>query len=209
MRLFVSKCNSVKGWKGLLESMPCRRGLGVRVFEVRCSRWGVEWRRTRSQGGRGKWGIRNDRGAWEIGKLGIGGLKRDDIVSFGFCTTSFDFRIACEMALGVRNFCIVFRTVLGMRNFHMLYENFAECAKWVRRVNLFLQSVRNWFTGCEKLVRSVCEIFASRAKFSHPMRNEPWILHALRKFCRVCELYLFFLCQESLRTRPTALKFHL
>ena len=117
---------------------------------------------------RGKWGIHNDRGACEMGKLGLGGLKRDVKVSFGFRTTSFDFRTACEMELGVRNgfigplgFHTVFRTVLGVQNFRMLNENFTDCAKWVRRVNLFLHSVRNWFIGC--------------AKFLHPMRNEPWI----------------------------------
>ena len=71
-----------------------------------------------------------------MGKLGLGGLKRDVRVSFGFRTTSFDFRIACEMALGVRNgfvgplgFRIVFHTVLGVQIFRMLNENFTDCAK--------------------------------------------------------------------------------
>ena len=99
-----------------------RRGLGVRLFEVRCVGRGVEWRgmrwhfeEMRLQGGRGKWGIHNDRGACKIGKLGLEGLKKDGRVSFGF-------RIACEMALGVWNgstdplgFCTVFRTMLGVR----------------------------------------------------------------------------------------------
>ena len=67
-----------------------------------------------------------------MGKLGLGDLKRDGRVSFGFRIASFDFCIACEMALGVRNrFAdpLGFRTVLGVRNFRMLYENFAKCVK--------------------------------------------------------------------------------
>ena len=54
-------------------------------------------------------------------KLGLGGLKRDGRVSFGFRIASFDFRTTCETALGVRNGFtdpLGFRMVLDVRNFH-------------------------------------------------------------------------------------------
>ena len=137
-------CGASVAWDGESRGTWAKEALclGVQLFEVRCPRWGVEWRGTRwhceemrSQGGRGKWGICNDRGACEMGKLGLEGLKRDGRVSFGFHITSFDFRIAafdfrtvCKMALGVRNEfvgLIYFRTVCwigsqGVRNFHTL-----------------------------------------------------------------------------------------
>lgn len=49
-----------------------RRRRRVPVFEMRCTGWGVEWRGTRSQGGRGKGWICNDRGGYEMGILGLG-----------------------------------------------------------------------------------------------------------------------------------------
>ena len=48
-----------------------RRGSGVRVFEMRCTGRGIEWRGTRSQGGRGKIGISRVFGVCEMEKLGL------------------------------------------------------------------------------------------------------------------------------------------
>ena len=39
-------------------------------------------------------------GACEMGKFGLGGLKRNGKVTFNFRTTPLDIRTACKMVLG-------------------------------------------------------------------------------------------------------------
>ena len=207
-RLSASEYDSMKGREGILGSILCRKwkvGLGSVLdggSECDSLKWDARGGVSNGEG-RGdsvkRWGHKvaeeNEgfamiRVACEMGKLGLGGLKRDVKVSF-------DFRTACEMELGVRNgfigplgFHTVFRTVLGVQNFRMLNENFTDCAKWVRRVNLFLHSVRNWFIGC--------------AKFLHPMRNEPWISQGVRIVLvfPLCEVFRLWglLCNWSSKT---------
>ena len=68
-------------------------------------------------------------------------------------------------------FCIVFRTVLGMRN------EFAGLIYFRTVCEIGSQGVQNWFAGCAKLVRRVCEIgsqgvrnFHSPCEMSHEFR---------------------------------------
>ena len=116
-------------------------------------------------------------GVYELEKLGLGGLKRNGRMTFHFRTTPFGFLIACEMALGVRNwftdslgFHTAYEIGLGVRNFSHALQKFCRVCK---------MSSQSWFifAQCAKLVRMVCEL--------------SW----------------FFLCQEFfLRTHLIALK---
>ena len=200
MRLSVSECISVKGRKGSSgpchvgnerwASGPCSNGARSASLQSDVRRTGCRMER-RSQGGRGKWWIHRVFGVCEMEKLGLKGLKMEGMATFHFCTTPLGFCIACEMALEVWNyfadplgFCTVCEMVLGIQSFSHALRNFSR--------------VRNEFVWYFYFCW-VCEI-------SHPMQNEPWISHALWKFRRVYELPWCFLCQEFLRTHPTALK---
>ena len=132
------------------------------------------------------WCLQNE----EMKKLGVGGgLKKNGRRLLGFACASWvshnvrnDFGVRNDFAdpLGFRTMC---EMVLGLRKFSHGLRKFRTVIEMILQGGLI-------FARCAKLVRRVCEI-------SHTMWNDWWILHALRKIRRVCELSCFLLCLKS------------
>ena len=158
---------------GKRSSSPCSEGARSASFwSEMLVGLGIEWRGVRLQGGRGDSQWQECLWNEEQKKLGVGGrLKRNGRQPFIFARTSW-------VSHNVQNWFRYAKILQAVR------IDFT----WV---GLFLHSLRTWFAGCANLVHRVCEFD------SQGVQNEWLISHALRKFCKVCELFWLLLCLKS------------